>query len=66
MKATDVIIYTDMDGTALTDWSLGPVVPERNLARIRAFVSAGAWYSPAFSGCGVPRPPGVRQRFRYL
>lgn len=59
MKATDVIIYTDMDGTALTDWSLGPVVPERNLARIRAFVSAGGLFSVA-SG---RQAPGILQLF---
>lgn len=53
MKASDVILYTDMDGTALTDWNLGPVVPERNLAAIRAFVAAGGLFSVA-SGRQAP------------
>ena len=53
MKATDVILYTDMDGTALTDWSLGPVVPARNLAAIRAFLAAGGLFSVA-SGRQAP------------
>ena len=53
MKASDVILYTDMDGTALTDWSLGPVVPERNLTAIRAFVAAGGLFSVA-SGRQAP------------
>ena len=47
MKAKDYIIYTDMDGTVLTDWSLGPVVPERNLGRIRKFVEEGGSFSVA-------------------
>lgn len=47
MNAKDVTIYTDMDGTVLTDWSLGPVVPRRNLERIREFVAAGGSFSVA-------------------
>ena len=47
MKANDIIIYTDMDGTALTDWSMGPVVPERNLRMIRRFIQEGGRFSAA-------------------
>jgi len=47
MKAEDIIIYTDMDGTVLSDWNLGPVVPERNLRLIRQFVEEGGAFSVA-------------------
>lgn len=47
MKANDIILYSDMDGTALTDWSLGPVVPEENLRLIRKFVDEGGSFSVA-------------------
>ncbi len=47
MKAKDVIIYTDLDGTALTDWDRGPVVAARNLEAIKAFVDAGGVFSVA-------------------
>ena len=40
MNANEIILYTDMDGTVLSDWSMGPVVPERNLRLIRRFVEA--------------------------
>ncbi len=53
MKANDIIIYTDMDGTVLSDWDLGPVVPERNLRLIRQFVEAGGCFSVA-SGRQAP------------
>ena len=47
MKANEVTIYTDMDGTALTDWDRGPILPPRNLEAIRAFVAAGGAFSVA-------------------
>ncbi len=47
MKANDVIIYSDMDGTLLTDWSMGPVVPEPNLRLIRELVERGGSFSVA-------------------
>ncbi len=47
MRADEVTIYTDMDGTALTDWDRGPVVPRRNLEAVRAFVAAGGAFSVA-------------------
>lgn len=47
MNACDLVLYTDMDGTALTDWSLGPVVPERSLRLIRQFTRAGGRFSVA-------------------
>lgn len=36
-----------MDGTVLTDWDMGPVVPERNLRLIRRFVEEGGCFSAA-------------------
>lgn len=42
-----MIIYTDLDGTALTDWDRGPVVPRRNLEAIQAFTAAGGAFSVA-------------------
>ena len=53
MKANDVIIYTDMDGTLLTDRSMGPVVPERSLRQIRRFVEEGGCFGAA-SGREAP------------
>ena len=47
MKAEDMILYTDMDGTALSDWELGPYVPEQNLQAIRYFTEAGGLFSVA-------------------
>lgn len=47
MRADEVIIYSDMDGTMLTDWSLGPYVPKANLDAIRAFITAGGMFSIA-------------------
>lgn len=47
MKAKDIIIYTDMDGTALSDWDKGPVVPERSLQLIQRFVAEGGCFSVA-------------------
>lgn len=53
MNANEIILYTDMDGTVLTDWDMGPVVPERNLRLIRRFVEAGGCFSAA-SGREAP------------
>lgn len=53
MNANEIILYTDMDGTVLSDWSMGPVVPERNLRLIRRFVEAGGCFSVA-SGREAP------------
>lgn len=47
MRADEVIIFSDMDGTLLTDWSLGPVVPAANLEAIKRFVSEGGLFSIA-------------------
>ena len=47
MKAEDILLYTDMDGTALSDWDLGPYVPERNLAALEKFTQAGGLFSVA-------------------
>lgn len=53
MRAGDIIIYSDMDGTALTDWSMGPYVPEDNLAQIRELTARGGIFSAA-SGRQAP------------
>ena len=47
MDFQNIIIYTDMDGTVLTDWDLGPVVPPRNLAAIKRFIEKGGTFSAA-------------------
>lgn len=47
MKAKDLIIYSDMDGTMLTDWSRGPNMPPKNLAAIRGFIEKGGTLSVA-------------------
>lgn len=47
MDFSNIVIYTDMDGTVLTDWSLGPVVPQRNMAAIQRFMDEGGTFSVA-------------------
>ena len=47
MRADKVIIFSDMDGTMLTDWSFGPVVPAVNLEAIKRFISEGGLFSIA-------------------
>ncbi len=47
MRAEEVIIFSDMDGTLLSDWSFGPYVPETNLEAIRRFISEGGLFSIA-------------------
>lgn len=47
MDFQNIIIYTDMDGTVLTDWSLGPVVPQRSMASIKRFMEKGGTFSVA-------------------
>ena len=47
MQAKDILLYTDMDGTALTDWALGPVLPQQNLEALMAFTQAGGLFSVA-------------------
>lgn len=47
MKADELIIYADMDGTALSDWSRGPIVPEENLRALESFVAQGGLFSIA-------------------
>ena len=44
MKADELIIYADMDGTALSDWSCGPIVPEENLRALESFVAQGGLF----------------------
>lgn len=36
-----------MDGTVLTDWELGPVVPQRNMESIKRFMDKGGTFSIA-------------------
>lgn len=47
MDFHNIIIYTDMDGTVLTDWDRGPVVPQRNLLAINRFMEKGGTFSIA-------------------
>jgi len=47
MDFKNIIIYTDMDGTVLTDWDRGPVVPQRNMAAIKRFMEEGGTFSVA-------------------
>lgn len=70
MDFSNIIIYTDMDGTVLTDWDRGPVLPRRNMESIRRFMEKGGTFSiasgrqhsdilPFFTGC-VPNAPLVQ------
>jgi len=47
MDFQNIIIYTDMDGTVLTDWDRGPVVPQKNLLAIKRFMEKGGTFSVA-------------------
>lgn len=47
MDLQNVVLYTDMDGTALTDWELGPVVPQRSMESIRRFMEKGGTFAVA-------------------
>lgn len=47
MELKNIVIYSDMDGTLLTDWSLGPVVPKCNLESITEFIKEGGNFSIA-------------------
>lgn len=47
MRADQVIIFSDLDGTMLTDWTMGPYVPEANIKAIKKFISAGGMFSVA-------------------
>lgn len=47
MKADNIVIYTDMDGTVLSDWDRGPYIPERNLKMLRDFRAKGGLFSVA-------------------
>jgi len=47
MKADEVIIFSDMDGTLLTDWDLGPYVPAANIEAIKDFMASGGLFSIA-------------------
>lgn len=47
MKADEVIIFSDMDGTLLTDWDLGPYVPAANIEAIKRFMENGGMFSIA-------------------
>lgn len=47
MELKNFVIYSDMDGTLLTEWSMGPYVPKRNLESITRFVNEGGSFSIA-------------------
>jgi HAD-superfamily hydrolase, subfamily IIB len=47
MRADETIIFSDMDGTLLTDWSMGPIVAPFNMDAIKRFISAGGLFSIA-------------------
>ena len=47
MKSDEVILFSDMDGTMLTDWNRGPHIPVRNLDAVRRFLSEGGMFSVA-------------------
>ena len=47
MDFQNIVIYTDMDGTVLTDWDLGPVVPQHSLASIKRFMEKGGTFAIA-------------------
>ncbi len=47
MELKNFIIYADMDGTMLTDWDLGPYVPQRNIEAITRLMAEGGAFSIA-------------------
>ena len=47
MNADKFIIYSDMDGSILSDWDKGPVVPEYNLRMLEEFRADGGLFSVA-------------------
>ena len=47
MKAEELIIFSDMDGTLLSDWNPKPYLPKANLEAIKRFISAGGLFSIA-------------------
>ena len=47
MDLKNFVIYSDMDGTLLTDWDRGPCVPKRNLQGIRKLMQKGGAFSIA-------------------
>ena len=47
MRAEEIIIFSDMDGTLLSDWRLGPHLPAANLEAIKRFISEGGLFSIA-------------------
>lgn len=42
-----MILYTDLDGTCITDWDKGPSIPAANLKAIRRFTANGGLFSVA-------------------
>ena len=64
MKADELIIYADMDGTALSDWSRGPIVPEENLRALESFVAQGGLFSIA-SGRQYPEIMDLAEAFSF-
>lgn len=70
MDFSKIVIYTDMDGTVLTDWDRGPVVPQRSMASIKRFMEKGGTFSIAsgrqysdilpFFGDVIPNAPLVQ------
>lgn len=47
MDPKTAIIFSDMDGTLLTDWNLGPVMPERNRRAVSKWLQEGGGFSVA-------------------
>lgn len=47
MDLKDIVIYSDMDGTMLTDWDRGPYVPKRNIEGIAGLINEGGAFSIA-------------------
>ncbi len=47
MKAEELIIFSDMDGTLLSDWNPEPYLPKVNLEAIKRFIAAGGLFSIA-------------------
>lgn len=47
MELKNIAIYSDMDGTLLTDWALGPIVPQCNLESITRLKNEGGSFSIA-------------------
>lgn len=47
MNPKDMVIYSDMDGTLLSSWNLGPIIVDKNIKMIKRWEELGGSFSIA-------------------